>query len=128
MLQVIMHIVVSVVAPCSWTSLVPTQAQVVDPFRAPECERCPGNRGIEFAITPIAGSGTTPVVALRDGEVTFAGAVARTVYVVQRVAPGVLVNYGRLLRPAVERGDLERQGDIIGWASDRLYIGVRIGG
>ena len=123
-----MRMVMSVVAPCSWTSLLPTQAQVVDPFRAPACERCPGNRGIEFAVTPIAGSGATAVVALRDGEVTFAGAVARTVYVVQRVAPGVLVTYGRLLRPAVGRGDRVSRGDTIGWAFDLLYIGVRIGG
>jgi len=123
-----MHIVVSVVASCSWTSLVPAQAQVVDPFRAPACERCPGNRGIEFNVARPGDAGATAVKALRDGEVAFAGPVARTVYVVQRVAPGVLVTYGRLLRPAVERGDRVSRGDTIGWAFDQLYIGVRIGG
>lgn len=123
-----MHIVVAVVAPCSWTSLVPAQAQVVDPFRAPACERCPGNRGVEFAVARTGGDGATAVKALRDGEVSFAGAVARTAYVVQRVAPGVLITYGRLLRPAVERGNRVSRGDTIGWALDRLYIGVRIGG
>lgn len=70
----------------------------------------------------------TPVVALRDGVITFAGPVARTVYVVQEVAPRVVITYGRLLQPAVARGDLARRGDIVGWVAKRLYVGVRIMG
>ena len=123
-----MHMVVSALASCSWSSLIPPQAVVTDSFRAPACERCPGNRGIEFKVSPTGGSRATAVVALRDGEVTFAGAVARTVYVVQRVAPGALITYGRLLRPAVQRRDRVQRGDVIGWTVDQLYIGVRIGG
>jgi murein DD-endopeptidase MepM/ murein hydrolase activator NlpD len=126
--QTFMHIVVSAVASCSWSSLIPARAVITDPFRAPACERCPGNRGIEFNLSVTDRSRATAVIALRDGEVTFAGAVARTVYVVQRVAPGALITYGRRLRPAVERGDRVSQGDTIGWTLDRLYVGVRVGG
>lgn len=124
----ITHVVISALASCSWSSLIPAGAVVTDAFRAPACERCPGNRGIEFNVTPTGGARTTEVVALRDGDVTFAGAVARTVYVVQRVAPGALITYGRLLRPAVQHGDRVKRGDLIGWAIDQLYVGVRIGG
>lgn len=118
----------NVMASCSWTSLIPSQATITDSFRAPACQRCPGNRGIEFEVNHSTGASMTPVVALRDGVVTFAGPVARTVYVVQEVAPGVLITYGRLLEPAVARGDVARRGETVGWVTGRLYVGVRIGG
>lgn len=128
MILPVVQLVANVVALCSWTSLIPSQAVIADAFRAPACERCPGNRGLEFAITPTDGRMLTPVVALRDGSITFAGSVARTVYVVQRVAPGVSITYGRLFQPAVARDDHVRRGETLGWATERLYVGVRIRG
>ena len=50
---------------------------VVDPFRAPACAWCPGNRGLEYAPPP-----GPPVRAVAAGVVTFTGVVAGTRYVV----------------------------------------------
>ena len=45
--------------PC-WVP--PVEAPVTDPFRAPRCEWCPGNRGIEYG--PTAGQVVTAVAAI----------------------------------------------------------------
>ena len=55
----------------------PVESPIVDPFRAPECPFCRGNRGLEYQ--PPSGS---PVVAAADGVVTFSGVVAGVRYVV----------------------------------------------
>ena len=104
--------------------VLPAGASVVDPFRAPECQRCAGNRGIEYAVA--AG---TPVVSGVRGSVTFAGRVGGRNYVVVRADadPRVRVTYGGLGSVAVARGVAVRVGDRLGTAGAALHVGVRVG-
>ena len=90
---------------------LPSNATVIDPFRAPECARCAGNRGIEYAVPANA-----VVRSGLRGEVAFVGMVANVRYVV------------------VEQGEVLRRGDALGTmgGSDargtaRLHLGVRVG-
>ena len=113
---------------------LPSNAIVVDPFRAPECARCAGNRGIEYAV-PVA----SPVRSGLSGRVVFAGEVAGVRYVVVRArdTPSVRVTYGGVGETTVSRGDVVRRGDVIGLASGSgntattgaatLHVGVRVG-
>ena len=113
---------------------LPSDAIVVDPFRAPECARCAGNRGIEYAV-PVASA----VRSGLSGRVVFAGEVAGVRYVVVRArdTPSVRVTYGGVSEMTVSRGDLVRRGDVLGLASESgnaattgaatLHVGVRVG-
>ena len=67
-------------APCLRPPVVGT---VVDPFRAPACEWCAGNRGIEYRVGPDA-----TVRAAATGTVTFVGSVAGTTYLVVELPNG----------------------------------------
>ena len=104
--------------------VLPSGASIVDAFRAPECERCAGNRGIEYAV--VTG---TPVVSGLRGSVTFAGRVAGRNYVVVRAAADsrVRVTYGGLATVSVARGDVLRTGDALGTAGATLHVGMRVG-
>ncbi|MFZ9843947.1 MAG: murein hydrolase activator EnvC family protein [Ilumatobacteraceae bacterium] len=103
---------------------MPAHTHVIDPFRAPPCDRCAGNRGLDLATT--AG---TDVRAATNGTVTFAGLVAGRNYVVVRASADrrVRVTYGGLASVAVEQGQVVRTGESLGTASDTLFFGVRIG-
>ena len=113
---------------------LPSDAIVVDPFRAPECARCAGNRGIEYAV-PVA----SPVRSGLSGRVVFAGEVAGVRYVVVRArdTPSVRVTYGGVGETTVSRGDVVRRGHVLGLASGSgnvaatgaatLHVGVRVG-
>jgi len=113
---------------------LPTNATIVDPFRAPECARCAGNRGIEYAV-PVASA----VRSGLSGRVVFAGEVAGVRYVVVRARdnPSVRVTYGGVGETTVSRGDVVRRGDVLGLASESgnaatkgaatLHVGVRVG-
>jgi murein DD-endopeptidase MepM/ murein hydrolase activator NlpD len=103
---------------------MPAHTYVIDPFRAPPCDRCAGNRGLDLATT----SGTD-VRAATNGTVTFAGLVAGRNYVVVRASADrrVRVTYGGLASVAVEQGQVVRTGDSLGTAADTLFFGVRIG-
>ncbi len=68
------------------------------------------------------------MVSAAAGEVTFAGMVGGVRYVVVRTPRGALVTHGQLGDQAVVQGHTVRQGEAIGTSSDRLYIGVRVGG
>lgn len=103
--------------------MLPTQFAVADSFRAPTCTWCAGNRGIEYVTPPHA-----PVYSAASGEVSFAGSVAGSKYVVVRAANGVLVTHGRLESAAVQAGDRVTAGFRIGTSSGGLYIGVRRSG
>ena len=79
----------------------PIAAPVSDPFRAPVCQWCPGNRGIEYATRP----GTT-VRSVGAGTVSYAGTIAGTRYVVVRLANGWRVTYGDLASSDLRTGDV----------------------
>lgn len=100
----------------------PVAAAVGDPYRAPPCPWCPGNRGIEFATA----SGDV-VTAVAAGNVTFAGSIAGVHYVVVEVANGWRITYGNLLDSALRRGDTVVGGVPIGHAAGPFHFGVRQG-
>lgn len=105
--------------PC-WTP--PVNAPVTDPYRAPACTYCAGNRGIEFGPQP-----GQPVTAVAAGIVSFAGSVAGTRYVIVDHSDGVRATYGRLAVLAVHRGDDIRAGQRLGVTTGRFYFGLRLG-
>jgi murein DD-endopeptidase MepM/ murein hydrolase activator NlpD len=109
----------AVAQPC-WQP--PVAAPVSDPFRAPVCQWCPGNRGIEYATRP----GTT-VRSVGSGSVSYAGTIAGTRYVVVRLANGWRVTYGDLASSDLRTGDLVLARSAVGVASTRLHFGVRVG-
>lgn len=111
-------VIASLLAPACYQ--MPVEAPVVDPFRAPACAYCAGNRGLEYRTTP-----GQPVVAAATGTVAFNGVVAGVRYVVVRQADGLLATYGRLVRAEVVVGDAVSQGGPIGAASDQFYFGLR---
>jgi len=102
--------------------LPPVVAPVVDPFRDPGCEWCPGNRGIQYGAAPGA-----PVQAAAAGTVAFAGLVAGTRYVVVDHAVGDLrATYGGLGSGAVAVGDVVAAGQVVGTVGDDgLHFGLR---
>ncbi|MFZ9867219.1 MAG: peptidoglycan DD-metalloendopeptidase family protein [Ilumatobacteraceae bacterium] len=103
--------------------MLPSNATVVDPFRAPECARCAGNRGIEYALPP-----NSPVYSGLRGQVVYVGTVAGVQYVVVRASADarVRVTYGGLGDVVVVRGDVVRRSDVLGTAA-ALHVGVRVG-
>lgn len=116
---------------------LPSNATVIDPFRAPECARCAGNRGIEYAVPANA-----VVRSGLRGEVVFVGMVANVRYVVVRASadPRVRVTYGGLADVVVVQGEELRRGDALGTMGEsdahgtgdergiaRLHLGVRVG-
>lgn len=107
---------------------VPVDADVADPFRAPECRWCPGNRGIEYAS--VAGDAVRAVVG---GQVTFDGSVAGRRY----LSIDIVVSGGRLrvtyggLDPAGERfvvGQTVGREQPLGSATGPVHLGVRWNG
>lgn len=99
----------------------PVAAPIVDPFRAPPCPYCAGNRGIEYGTAPGA-----LVRSVAAGRVTFVGTVAGTGYVVVQLASGWKVTYGNVTT-TLQRDDVVVTGSPIGRATGSLYFGVRIG-
>ncbi|MEY2975587.1 MAG: hypothetical protein RIR49_2007 [Actinomycetota bacterium] len=118
--------VVSASSPTCWSA--PVSAPVADPFRAPTCPWCPGNRGVEYASVP--GDGVRSVV---DGRVTFDGLVAGRRYLTLAVGPateGLRVTIGGL-DPAGEPrtvGRIVRRDEPLGVAVGPVHLGVRRNG
>ena len=100
----------------------PVHAPVVDPFRAPACAFCSGNRGLEYQ--PNAGS---PVFAAAAGVVTFSGVVAGVRYLVVVQTDGRSATYGRLAVARVTLGATVRSGEAIATTTERFYFGLRQG-
>ncbi len=100
----------------------PVDAPVSDPFRPPSRPYGPGNRGLEYATA--AG---TPVHAVADGRVTFAGSVAGSLHVTVRHADGVRTTYSFLARIDVVLGQQVRQGALVGATAGALHFGARRG-
>lgn len=104
--------------------VLPAHTHVMDAFRAPPCDRCAGNRGLDLATTPgnAVGAGT-------DGTVTFAGQVGGRNYVVVRTRADarLRLTYGGLAALVVQRGDFVSLGQVLGYATDTLFFGIRRG-
>jgi murein DD-endopeptidase MepM/ murein hydrolase activator NlpD len=100
----------------------PVVGRVVDPFRAPACTWCAGNRGIEYATTPGA-----PVRAAADGSVSFVGVVAGIRYVVVDHGGGYRTTYGKLARSEVRTGMPVAAGRTVGIAGAETFFGLRLG-
>jgi murein DD-endopeptidase MepM/ murein hydrolase activator NlpD len=96
---------------------------VVDPFRAPACAWCPGNRGIEYEVA----AGTRPR-AVAAGIVSFSGVVAGERYVVVDLPNGWKLTYGRLVDSHLHVGDAVIAGSIVGSAAGPFYFGLRVDG
>jgi murein DD-endopeptidase MepM/ murein hydrolase activator NlpD len=107
-------------APC-WSP--PLDGVVIDPFREPPCTWCAGNRGLEF----VADRRGATVRAVASGRVEFAGVVARTAYVVVRLANGWRQTYGRLSSIGVASDAAVLAGTEIGRTHRELFFGLRIG-
>jgi murein DD-endopeptidase MepM/ murein hydrolase activator NlpD len=106
-------------APC-WHA--PVSGVVTDPFRAPPCPYCSGNRGIEYAVER-----TATVRAVASGTVTWSGSVAGTRYVIVRHANGWRTTYGQLDSTSLSSGDRVLTRTVIGTATRVFYFGLRIG-
>lgn len=100
----------------------PVHAPVVDPFRAPTCVYCAGNRGLEYQ--PQVGSA---VVAAAPGIVRFSGFVAGVRYVVVVQTDGRTATYGRLASVQVGDGQPVRPGETIATTTERFFFGLRQG-
>jgi murein DD-endopeptidase MepM/ murein hydrolase activator NlpD len=106
-------------APC-W--FPPVDGTITDPFRAPPCPYCPGNRGLEYRV-----SGSVPVRAVASGIVTWAGTIGGVTYVVVRHADGLRATYGHLVSAARSAGDVVLARGIVGTVDDRFHFGLRRG-
>ncbi|MCU1501989.1 MAG: peptidase family protein [Ilumatobacteraceae bacterium] len=100
----------------------PVIAPVIDPFRAPPCAQCAGNRGLEYGTRP-----GTPVTAVAAGTVSFSGVVAGTRYVVVLQAGARRATYGRLASATVSVGATVATGAVIGTTTTGLFFGLRDG-
>jgi murein DD-endopeptidase MepM/ murein hydrolase activator NlpD len=109
----------AVAAPC-WRP--PVTGIVTDPFRAPACPFCAGNRGLEYTV-----GANAQVRAVAAGFVTWAGSIAGTSYVVVRHANGWRTTYGQLSASWLRTGDNIAPRSLIGTASASFYFGLRVG-
>jgi murein DD-endopeptidase MepM/ murein hydrolase activator NlpD len=106
-------------APC-WRP--PVAGVVVDPFRAPACPWCAGNRGVEYRV-----GRNSRVVAAESGTVVFVGEVADTRYVVVELPGGWRHTYGRLASTRVVAGDVVVAGAEIARTTTEFLFGLRVG-
>ena len=93
---------------------------IIDPFRQPRCDRCAGNRGIEYKTQP-----GTPIIAGASGIVSFSGVVVNKKYLVIKTVAGRRLTYGSILNSDLRVGSSVVAGQIIGTTSNMLYFGVR---
>jgi murein DD-endopeptidase MepM/ murein hydrolase activator NlpD len=113
----------AIAAPCWRPPVDGAGTTIVDPFRAPTCRWCAGNRGIEYRVRP-----ATVVRAAATGVVSFSGLVAGTRYVVVELASGWRLTYGDVVSSRLRAGDRVVAGSRIATASGRLHFGVRTAG
>lgn len=100
----------------------PVDAPVVDPFRAPDCPWCSGNRGIEYGTD--AG---VVVRAVTAGTVTYSHVIAGVGYLVVRHADGRRATYANLAERRFARGDTVVAGAVVGTTAGRFHLGLRDG-
>ena len=97
----------------------PVDAPIADPFRAPSGPFGPGNRGIKYATAP-----GTPVRAIGDGVVAFAGQVAGRGVVSIDHPSGLRSTYTGLGDIFVRSGQSVAQGGPVGRTVTRLHLGL----
>lgn len=106
-------LVSSLVSPLvSLCLIAPVSGPIVEPFVAPACPYCAGNRAIEFATR------TDEIIRVPvDGIVHFAGAVAGRRYLTVRTDID-LITVGGIgeFEPGVDRGRRVRQGQLVATA------------
>lgn len=95
--------------------VAPVEGRVLSVFEPPACDYCAGRRSIDLAARP-----EERVVAPIAGRVSFAGPVARTLYV-SITAPGVPPSTGPI---TVTVG---RLGTVVVVAGERVAAGTAIG-
>lgn len=103
---------------------------VVEGFELPSTRFGPGHRGADFAAAP-----GSPVQAVGDGVVVFAGTVAGAIHVVVAHPGGLRTSYSFLAATRVRKGDKVARGQVIGIAGGtgdnhppgRVHLGLRIG-
>lgn len=104
------------------TYVRPVDRPVLDPFRLPQGQYGPGNRGIEYDT-----STGDPVRAIGAGRVAFAGQVAGRL-VVSIVHPdGRRSSLVGLASISVRAGQLVARGTLVGTAAPNLHLGLREG-
>ncbi|MFZ2444178.1 MAG: M23 family metallopeptidase, partial [Ilumatobacteraceae bacterium] len=96
----------------------PVSAVITVPYVQPACAYCSGHRGIQYAVAT-----GTPVTAVSDGVVVFAGAVAGTRYVVVLHPDGMRATYGMLASASVRSGEVVHVGQVVGLSAVHLYFG-----
>lgn len=125
-MRAVLFMVLGLLGPVEDANLTvpPVRGVVIQRFVAPRCQRCAGHRGVTIATTP-----GEPVVAVRNGTITFAGQVAGRLFIVQRIAPAVRVTYGWVdaVTEHVTVGLQVRAGDRLGSVGRLTYLGVRVG-
>lgn len=100
----------------------PVDGHVTDPFRAPPCPYCAGNRGLEYRV-----GANVKVRSVEAGVVSWAGTIAGTRYVVVRHANGWRTTYGRLTESSLRTGDRVEPRTVIGSVTGSFYFGLRVG-
>jgi len=117
------HVVRSSAAPHGDTTcwVAPVQSRVVDPFRAPACTWCSGNRGVEYGS--VSGD---PVRSPTAGTVVWVGAVAGTHWVVLATDDQLRVSIGSVISDVAD-GQRVTTGMAIGVATGPVHLGVRRG-
>ncbi|HUV20130.1 MAG TPA: M23 family metallopeptidase [Ilumatobacteraceae bacterium] len=95
---------------------------MTDPFRAPPCTWCAGNRGLEYRVAD-----HTIVRAAASGRVVFAGSVVGIRYVVIQLPNGWRHTYGRLASTRLELGDTVLANSAVGPVAGTFFFGLRIG-
>lgn len=100
----------------------PVDGAVVDPFRPPEQDWLPGNRGIDYATIP-----GQSISAIGPGLVAFAGQVGGTLHVTVTHPDGLRSSYSFVAAVRVRVGDRVRGGDPVAVAGETFHLGVRRG-
>jgi murein DD-endopeptidase MepM/ murein hydrolase activator NlpD len=107
----------------------PVVGPVIRGFDPPDSPYSSGHRGIDIAA-PLG----TPVIAPAEGVVAFAGPVGGSLYVSIDHADGLRSTFSWLSSREVEKGDVVREGQLIGHSglghsgsvTPHLHLGMRI--
>jgi murein DD-endopeptidase MepM/ murein hydrolase activator NlpD len=97
-------------------------APVSDPFRAPACTYCPGNRGLEYRPPP-----GSLIRAVAGGVVRFDGVIAGVRWLVVEQDDGRVASYGYLGAVTVAGGQPVHAGQVVAGSTGRFYFGLRQG-